>query len=135
MKHVTIQPPSPESPSPVTPRDDPSSCNGLTVPIHTVPSGEDGYRTPTGEDFEVANRLPHNKRREDCFQDEATIRPPQSANGVLGHHSATVSTASLSERLLERLFWRERIRHFTWTFFAITMATGGIANVIYTGEV
>jgi hypothetical protein len=26
---------------------------------------------------------------------------------------------------------RERIRHFTWTWFTMTMATGGIANVLY----
>lgn len=29
--------------------------------------------------------------------------------------------------------FRERLRHFTWSFFTMTMATGGIANVIYTG--
>ncbi|KAH7346123.1 voltage-dependent anion channel [Pyrenochaeta sp. MPI-SDFR-AT-0127] len=28
--------------------------------------------------------------------------------------------------------FRERIRHFTWTWFCMTMATGGIANVLYT---
>ncbi|KAF2444739.1 hypothetical protein P171DRAFT_360266 [Karstenula rhodostoma CBS 690.94] len=32
----------------------------------------------------------------------------------------------------QRLSWRERIRHFTWTWFCMTMATGGIANVLYT---
>ncbi|KAJ4994086.1 c4-dicarboxylate transporter malic acid transporter [Stagonosporopsis vannaccii] len=31
-----------------------------------------------------------------------------------------------------KLPWRERIRHFTWTWFCLTMATGGIANVLYT---
>lgn len=34
----------------------------------------------------------------------------------------------------QRLSWRERIRHFTWTWFCMTMATGGIANVLYTGS-
>ncbi|PVI06121.1 hypothetical protein DM02DRAFT_610078 [Periconia macrospinosa] len=32
----------------------------------------------------------------------------------------------------EQLSWRERMRHFTWTWFTMTMATGGIANVLYT---
>ena len=32
------------------------------------------------------------------------------------------------------LGFRQRIRHFTWTWFTMTMATGGIANVLYTGK-
>jgi hypothetical protein len=31
-----------------------------------------------------------------------------------------------------KLSFKERIRHFTWTWFCLTMATGGIANVLYT---
>ncbi|KAJ4354932.1 hypothetical protein N0V95_003398 [Ascochyta clinopodiicola] len=36
-----------------------------------------------------------------------------------------------SQRRHAKLPWRERIRHFTWTWFCLTMATGGIANVLY----
>jgi hypothetical protein len=38
-----------------------------------------------------------------------------------------------AEAQKENLSFRERIRHFTWTWFTMTMATGGIANVLYSG--
>ena len=33
------------------------------------------------------------------------------------------------------LGWKERLRYFTWTWFTLSMATGGIAAVIYNGSV
>jgi hypothetical protein len=34
----------------------------------------------------------------------------------------------------EELSWKQRIRHFTWAYFTLTMATGGIANVLYNSK-
>lgn len=48
-----------------------------------------------------------------------------------GHDSNQPQRAEDHER--GNLKWRERVRHFTWTWFTMTMATGGIANVLYTG--
>lgn len=31
------------------------------------------------------------------------------------------------------LTWRDRMKHFTWTWFTLSMATGGIAHVLHTG--
>jgi hypothetical protein len=35
------------------------------------------------------------------------------------------------DRYIHQLAIKERVRHFTWTWFTMTMATGGIANVLY----
>jgi hypothetical protein len=32
------------------------------------------------------------------------------------------------------LTWKQRIEHVTWAWFTLTMATGGIANVLHSGN-
>jgi hypothetical protein len=39
--------------------------------------------------------------------------------------------SDLGNQLPARLRFKQRMRHFTWTWFTMTMATGGIANVLY----
>jgi hypothetical protein len=39
--------------------------------------------------------------------------------------------SELEQRLPPKLGFKHRMRHFTWTWFTMTMATGGIANVLY----
>ncbi|KAL9126831.1 MAG: hypothetical protein Q9217_004182 [Psora testacea] len=101
--------------------------------MHMIPPGQEGYRTPMIEDLEAVNGQASEKSRGELSKNSLHTRLPRSPNAVFGHHSASASEASLGERLLDRLQWRERIRHYTWTFFTMTMATGGIANVLYTG--
>ncbi|KAL8992727.1 MAG: hypothetical protein Q9188_007512, partial [Gyalolechia gomerana] len=87
---------------------------------HTL-TGHDGYRTPTGHDYE--------RREEEAVEEgNGKVEDKQPTNG-------TKADRSKREHFrLERLHWRERLRHYTWTFFTMTMATGGIANVLYTGK-
>jgi len=100
-----------------------------------ITSGQVGHHTPTIENSEkIGGRC---SRIEDVWDgllnNTSRLRIPQ-ADDVLDHPSAIASNAnSLAEPLLERLEWRERLRHFTWTFFTMTMATGGIANRLYEG--
>lgn len=116
--------------------------------------GDDGYRTPTIEDAEQnltshgetdAYFLPARRKARDVhtsalealhnpayrISDGVTVR--NAANGDDGHDLAN-TCRRYSEPPPVNLSWKKRIRHFTWAYFTLTMATGGIANVLYTGN-
>lgn len=61
----------------------------------------------------------------------------ESGNGVLHDNDGDKEEEAVEDGTEKsdpyHMSWRERIRHFTWTWFTMTMATGGIANVLYTG--
>ena len=107
---------------------------GVYLPKHMIPPGQDGYRTPTVEDYE---RYPtscapehHDHNTESNCDPHAHL--PTSHSGPT-QHLHNLSGLNVGYLIGEKLQWRERIRHFTWTFFTMTMATGGIANVIHNG--
>ncbi|KAF2712676.1 hypothetical protein K504DRAFT_372809 [Pleomassaria siparia CBS 279.74] len=56
----------------------------------------------------------------------------EKENGVDGIDGDNGVGTNSEETAKDNLSFRERIRHFTWTWFTMTMATGGIANVLYT---
>ncbi|KAE8413950.1 voltage-dependent anion channel-domain-containing protein [Aspergillus pseudocaelatus] len=115
----------------------------LLHPRHMPKPGDDGYRTPTIEDAEnfiavqrndnslipsagAWARQAHSSALE-ALHSNSCRKPEGDAvadvNGVHPHNEPDYSTVSLS--------WKQRIRHFTWAFFTLTMATGGIANVLH----
>lgn len=101
--------------------------HGIPIPPYMSRPRQDGYRTPTVHDYE--------REKGDTTQDE---RPPnakpattQSPSTGLFSRQPPLLKLSRIDPNLERLHWRERIRHYTWTFFTLTMATGGLANVLY----
>lgn len=99
--------------------------NGIAIPRDMSLPGQDGYRTPNVHDYERTKL----ESDEETHPTTGAKTPPPSAG--LFSNLANLSRIELS---LERLHWRERIRHYTWTFFTMTMATGGIANVLYAGN-
>lgn len=102
---------------------------GIPLPNHMVPPGQDGYRTPTVEDYQQHVREAQLRPRRPGLSNRGSrIRIPTA--GMLSN----LSSVSIGQSILEQLEWRERIRHYTWTFFTMTMATGGIANVLYSGD-
>lgn len=94
---------------------------GIAIPRDMRRPGEDGYRTPNADDYE--REKVETAKEERSSSSDNTLPPPAS------RHNWTTW-----DKTLEKLHWRERVRHYTWTFFTMTMATGGIANAIYTGK-
>ena len=101
---------------------------GIHIPKHMLSLGQDGYRTPTIEDYEAQNRGPTTPNGPPTLNEVAT---PSSIHHWSPHTPHHLHLSHV--HILDKLHWRARVRHFTWTFFAINMATGGVANVIYNG--
>lgn len=140
-KHVTIVT-SPARPSSVVSPDVPDyrvtiRPDGARAPIKEKQvTPEDGYRTHTFEDRDmerITGELKKQGHHLGMGNNSSQDHLPLTTFGIFGRQSANPSMTSLGDRLREKLQWRERIRHYTWTFFTMTMATGGIANVIHTG--
>ena len=90
--------------------------------IHHVSPGQRGYCTPhVDEASEYGQHLQ--------FVSSAIYR----AHIQQQNHSKLTHKLSLSNKIKD-LPWRERVKHYTWTYFTMTMATGGIANVLHQCE-
>lgn len=113
--------------------------------------GDDGYRTPTIEDAEQTleilgvtdslggARETHTSALEAALQrasSRATDNTARHGHEEKSHYAHNVG-ASLNRTFAElsasTLSWKKRIRHVTWAYFTLTMATGGLANVLYEG--
>ncbi|KAJ6018050.1 hypothetical protein N7451_001429 [Penicillium sp. IBT 35674x] len=114
-------------------------------PRHLRSPGDDGYRTPTIEDADrtisilgatdsprAIARDVHATALEETLQkmsSRATTdrRSKRDSWGPQGRHL----DRTLTDASADHLSWKKRIRHITWAYFTLTMATGGLANVLY----
>ncbi|KAK2841588.1 hypothetical protein FQN49_006108 [Arthroderma sp. PD_2] len=117
------------------------------IPRYLRRPGDEGYRTPTIEDTEKnasasvlpfifpsqppTPRCPTPPVLSQFRQRPPLPHNPPKVNGD-GNGTGTVTPVQGVDGQLALLTWKERIRHLTWSFFTLTMATGGLANVIYT---
>lgn len=149
MKHVTIIADSPEHSAEILPSREVDTLENITsLPeASRLHHDDEGDRTPRAENYEKHHLSGNGHNKENNMavlsKNSSHLRLPHTPttpnslprSSIIGYrHSANASTISVGERLLEKLQWRERIRHYTWTFFTMTMATGGIANVLYEGK-
>ncbi|KAJ6084417.1 hypothetical protein N7486_011217 [Penicillium sp. IBT 16267x] len=108
--------------------------------------GDDGYRTPTIEDADrtisilgvvdsprTSARDVHATALEETLQkisSRPTDRRSKKESSVWEPNGQHLDR-TLTDASADHLSWKKRIRHITWAYFTLTMATGGIANVLY----
>jgi hypothetical protein len=63
--------------------------------------------------------------------DDSVRQNPRALTAVTSRSTKRSTRGTDVPEDRKMLSFKERIRHFTWTWFCLTMATGGIANVLY----
>lgn len=107
----------------------------LLSPRHTRNRGEEGYRTPTIEDTQNdLGAFPFPSRggqvREAHTSALEALNQP-SYQRAEAHGNKERRRRREVDWGTAKIGWKGRLRHFTWAYFTLTMATGGIANVLY----
>jgi hypothetical protein len=128
-----------------TPLADPTSQNPFDDPNVTLASplsraepeglSSDVHKRIQREEEEIEYHGDENARADTTSTEktDGSVRENQRALAAVTSRSTKRSAqdADVPEKR-KKLSFKERIRHFTWTWFCLTMATGGIANVLYT---
>lgn len=132
------------------------------LPRHMRSPGEEGYRTPTVEDAEHdlstdahGNLVypPTGQALQEAHTSalESLASSPRMSIGMARKNNdnnnnknkndknkandvGSVDDTTTESSSIVNLTWKQRIRHFTWAYFTLTMATGGIANVLNAGQ-
>lgn len=124
----------------------------MDIPRHMRSPGDDGYRTPTIEDAERTlsilgvvdssasqAREVHSTALDNVLQkvssratDRVAGKEKESGLSDCKDHDFDPDGTDI-DYSAKKLSWKKRIRHVTWAYFTITMATGGLANVLYQG--
>lgn len=119
----------------------------IDLPRHMRSPGEDGYRTPTIEDAEQALSVLSHEGNSEIYVREAhssaleaalqrastrgTVKTEKPKDDSYKHNG--LGLFGLKRTVSGDISWKKRIRHVTWAYFTLTMATGGLANVLYQG--
>ncbi len=105
-----------------------------TLPRHLRQPGEDGYRTPVIEDPEHPAHNRHRNVQSAHSSSNQALNPPgsrgQTPQNEKNYQSHEGDRRSLPEGFPKNISWRQRLKHTTWAYFTLTMATGGIRSLI-----
>ena len=110
--------------------------------IRTLP--ENGYespQSPENDEILFAHGIHRDgKRRRNPFMGSSEEIPPEVGEGNAGSQAYQNETGRVDQEKQDeegepkRVGFRDRISCFTWTWFTMTMATGGIANVLHSSN-
>lgn len=107
-------------------------------PRHLRQRGEEACRPPVIEDEEHLTyprcRNVQQENRPNLLLDDPSGEPSQSSSDSPGQmpenekspHQNEYDRSHMPEGFLRNLSWRQRIKHVSWAYFTLTMATGGI---------
>ncbi|KAI9673090.1 MAG: hypothetical protein M1829_004404 [Trizodia sp. TS-e1964] len=103
-------------------------------PVHVSAAGH-GYRKAGIDDAEAYNHSRRYLQLQDFLH-----KPPEQTTYIRSSPPSYIDGEDVGDRFTEtdqfmehvprNLNWRRRVKHFTWVFFTVPLATGGIANVI-----
>ena len=95
---------------------------------------EEGWRTPTIEDADHPLNLQATNNPNAVVVLTDRLHQLQHRRRSFLHHGHKRSKSCDNQSIpTMRLSWKDRIKHVTWAYFTLTMATGGIANVLSAG--
>lgn len=93
----------------------------------TVEQTKSALRRRTVSNPKAIRRLPRRLR----FDDGGTKPGAEEPSSDNHPERRDDFVEKLEDVLPARLSFKQRMKHFTWTWFTMTMATGGVANVLY----
>jgi hypothetical protein len=138
---------TPQSPTTTTPR----RSIHLQLPPHLgnvytsagennggLDQDDDHFNNKASSDSFAAQHRPHQRNHSAPSLQQQIPSPWKPERPKLKHRPWSNSSFSRIKHdaveHVHELHFKERIRHFTWTWFTMTMATGGVANLLYQGQ-
>jgi len=96
----------------------------------------EGWRTPTIEDPDHPGNRPKNSADTLLSRNSPTGRrkkPELGSAHQLNMIQPMPVPPLVDDEKPKHLPWMKRLKHVTWAWFTLTMATGGISNTLYSG--
>jgi hypothetical protein len=110
----------------------PDQLNERVERANSACEGQDGWRTPMIEDPEH-HAYHFEGTRSEGFSFDRRGMSTTTKRREDGSDANKKPDRDVDDGSPKNLTWPQRMQHVTWAWFTLTMATGGIANVLHNG--